>query len=163
MTNYREVSVTERLPEVANENYIIVSNKGIKTVRFFNGNRFEAAHYDSVITHWLEEVKDNNDLSDGQHTMRELYDHRITLFIALCKEIYGNPVYQTHNEIWKMPPVDGWFLMGIGKEKGKQITYHLPEGKWNETQFCQVITQSDYEFDGHNSSDVLERLKTIVN
>lgn len=103
-----------------------------------------------------EEGIDLNKISDGYHTFGELYEHRITLFIALCRAIEGQ-----ENDAWKMPPVDGWFLMGIGKEKGKQITYHLPDSKWNETQFCQVIMPSEYEFDGHTGSDVLERLKTI--
>lgn len=60
-----------------------------------------------------------NKISDGYHTFGELYEHRIALFIALCRAIEG-----TENDAWKMPPKDGWFLMGIGKEKGKQITYH---------------------------------------
>lgn len=156
MTNYRTVAVAERLPKVANENYLTISERGTETARFFNGTRFEAAHYEGEITHWLEKVADNNDVSDGYHTFRELYEHRITLFIALCRAIEGR-----EDDAWKMPPVDGWFLMGIGKEKGKQITYHLPESKWNETQFCQVIMQKDYEFDGHTGQDVLQRLKTV--
>lgn len=161
MTNYRTVATTERLPQVANENYLTISERGIETSRFFNGTRFETAHYEGEVTHWLEKVADNNDVSDGYHTFRELYEHRITLFIALCKELYKNPAYQTYNEVWRMPVEDGWFLMGINTEKGKQITYHLPESKWSETDFASNLHKASYEFDGHKSSDVLERLKTL--
>jgi hypothetical protein len=38
---------------------------------------------------WLIDLKacgmDTNRISDGYHTFGELYDHRIQLFIALCK------------------------------------------------------------------------------
>ena len=57
MTTYIEVSVTERLPKIANENYLTVSERGIKTGRFFNGIRFESASYEGEITHWLEEYR----------------------------------------------------------------------------------------------------------
>ena len=52
---YYPISVSERMPSIANENYLTISNNGIKTARFFNGNLFETAHYDGEITHWLEE------------------------------------------------------------------------------------------------------------
>ncbi len=29
--------------------------------------------------------------------------------------------------------------MGIGKEKGEQITYHLPLSKWDETNFAETL------------------------
>jgi thermostable 8-oxoguanine DNA glycosylase len=48
------VPVTERLPEISNENYYTISEKGNITNRFFNGKRFESAHYEGEITHWLD-------------------------------------------------------------------------------------------------------------
>jgi hypothetical protein len=100
-------------------------------------------------------------ISDGYHTFDELYEHRITLFIALCKELYKNPAYQTYNEVWRMPVDNGWFLMGINTEAGKQITYHLPESKWKETDFASNLHPKSYNYDGHKSSDVLERLRCL--
>lgn len=108
------------------------------------------------------------EVSDGYHTFTELYDHRITLFIALCRhmhELLGmeNPgkfeVWRSHRHSDEsMYP--GEFVMGIGKEKGKQITYHIPIERWHETNFAQEIDTAP-EFDGHTPSDVLERLKTL--
>ena len=57
-------------------------------------------------------------------------------------------------------PTDGWFIMGIGKEKGNQISYHLPLSRWDETDFAETLDQAP-EWDGHTSQDVLERLKTL--
>jgi hypothetical protein len=106
---------------------------------------------------------------DGYHTFTELYDHRIALWIALCR--------MTANVDWsewgiKDPTVwrskvhsdgtsyDGWFLLGINEEKGKQITYHIPLERWEETDFASTLERAP-EFDGHSSDDVLKRLKNL--
>jgi len=108
-------------------------------------------------------------VSDGYHTMDELYDHRIELFITLCRvgsksatgwEGYNFP------KVWRSylhsdgKGFDGWFILGIGKENGSQITYHLPESKWEETNFAETLDFAP-EWDGHTSSDVLNRLKNL--
>lgn len=98
---------------------------------------------------------------DGYYTYDELYDHRITLYIALCKQMFFNgPIIwrsKLHSDgsAWV-----GWFILGIYKEKGKQITYHIPIERWHETDFASECPRSP-EWDGHTSQDVLERLKTL--
>lgn len=112
---------------------------------------------------------DKNKISDGYHTFGELYDHRIELFIALCRVIHNStykegkwpesPVWRatTHSDGSQIP---GWFIMGIGREKGSQITYHLPASRWHDTDF--VLRDGNApEWDGHTSADVLERLKQL--
>lgn len=114
---------------------------------------------------------------DGYHTFTELYDHRITIYIALCKAAWGmdlvsknahnigmkNPVFfpvwrsQWHSDGSSM---DGWFVLGIGKEKGEQITYHLPNSRWDEVSFAETLEKAP-EFDGHTSDDVLKRLANL--
>lgn len=117
------------------------------------------------------EVEKTGKVSDSYHTFDELYEHRITLFIALCKVLK-----RQENAIGHMPKgesfvwrsklhsdgskFDGWFIIGIGKEKGEQITYHLPLSKWEETGFAETLDTAP-EFDGHTSADVLERLKKL--
>lgn len=34
------------------------------------------------------ELSDDAEISDGYHTIEELYDHRITLYFALCRQLY---------------------------------------------------------------------------
>jgi len=107
---------------------------------------------------------------DGYHTFDELYEHRITLFIALCKEfqwgLKRDGVALTYRLSWRSKLhhdgtfFDGWFIMGIGKKDGKQITYHLPMSKWEETKFAETLEKAP-EFDGHTSDDVLERIKKL--
>ena len=103
---------------------------------------------------------------DGYHTMDELYDHRITLFIALCRQVNHLDYEYGNSSVWRSKTNgdgtiwDGWFVMGIGKDAGKQITYHLPLSRWEETDFADTLDQAP-EFDGHSSQDVLERLKQL--
>lgn len=112
-------------------------------------------------------VRSLGQVSDGYHTIEELYDHRITLFIALCKRLQcdlrpprmGQRVWRskTHHDgtSW-----DGWFIIGIDRDKGEQISYHLPLSRWEETNFADTLERAP-EWDGHTSADVLERLKTL--
>ncbi len=110
---------------------------------------------------------DTNLISDGYHTFGELYEHRIVLFIALCKMYNNWRAYTSgRNYVWRSlkhsdgTSFEGWFVLGMFDEKGKQITYHLPMSKWDECAFAKTIDQSP-EFDGHTAGDVLERVKNL--
>lgn len=111
---------------------------------------------------------ENIKVSDGYHTFDELYEHRITLFIALCKKLgeVGDYNYEKDFNVWRSKihsdgsSFDGWFVLGVGKGKGNQITYHLPMDKWEDCYFAEILDKAP-EFDGHTSADVLERLKSL--
>lgn len=117
------------------------------------------------------EVNSYADVSDGYHTIEELYDHRITLYIALCKVIwrrYSDDAMKVNaKEVWRSKlhhdgtGYDGWFVLAIGTEPGKQITYHVPLSRWDETEFAETFDKAPVPFDGHTSSDVIERLKLL--
>lgn len=106
-------------------------------------------------------------ISDGYHSFDELYDHRITLFIALCRTLCQ---YHLDTGSWRCvwrsrkhsddSQMEGWFVLGIGEEAGHQITYHLPLSRWEETNFAWTLEKAP-KYDGHTSNDVLERLKKI--
>lgn len=116
-----------------------------------------------------EKVIDVDKIHDGYHTFSELYQHRAVLFIALCKEIYNNPAYQTGQKsfIWKTTKYSndkdlesGWFLMGIGKENGEQITYHFQMSYWSKADFADCIEKAP-NFDMHTSEDVIKRISDL--
>jgi hypothetical protein len=100
--------------------------------------------------------------SDGYHTFNELYEHRISLFIALCSEIDARTptgyVWRSHRHS-DGTMFEGWFLMGIGTEPGDQISYHLPLARWPDTDWLGTERLTAPEFDGHTAADVLTRLK----
>ncbi len=113
---------------------------------------------------------------DTYHTFDELYDHRITLYIALCRQLKGVMALAMHDDtsdipkhkIWRsrfhddgQPAFGGtWFVLGINQSKGKQVTYHLPIERWEETNFAETLVIPP-KWDGHTSGDVLERLKEL--
>ena len=108
---------------------------------------------------------DANEISDGYHTFGELYKHRITLFIALCRMTAFSMTYSSH-PVWRSQAhsdgtqMKGWFLLGINKEHGKQITYHLPIAYWPECNFAETLDKSPF-YDEHTSDDVLKRLAQL--
>lgn len=103
---------------------------------------------------------------DGYHTFDELYDHRITLFITLCRVLISDQGSEHWEPVWRSrlhhdgTSFEGWFIMGVGKNKGQQISYHLPLSRWEETNFAETLERAP-EWDGHTSDDVLERLKKL--
>lgn len=101
-------------------------------------------------------------ISDGYHTFDELYDHRITLWIALCRLLEHENINATWRAIVHSDgsSFDGWFILGTRKNAGEQITYHLPLSRWEETEFAQTLDTAP-KFDGHTSQDVLERIKKL--
>lgn len=112
--------------------------------------------------------QDNDCDCDGYHTFDELYDHRITLFIALCEVVAAGGFYK-NPQVWRSKKhSDGklcfgtgtQFVLGMNKEINKQITYHIPIERWDQTDFAETLEQAP-EWDGHTSEDVLNRLKYL--
>lgn len=127
------------------------------------------------IINWLiKNLKiDTNKISDGYHTFEELYDHRISLYISLCKIIQGykyngdlRNIFPDEKIVWRSlkhsdgSVWNGWFLLGINTRYGKQITYHLPINRWDDTSFADTRKKAP-KFDGHTPEDVIKRLKEL--
>lgn len=137
---------------------------------------------DMRLTGFEIEGPEEMECSDGYHTFSELYEHRIALYLALCKKINAEDELNKSmrafkegfafdrnswiREVWRSKlhsdgtSFDGWFVLGVNKEEGKQITYHLPLVKWEETNFAETLDKAP-EFDGHTAHDVLERFKKL--
>lgn len=104
--------------------------------------------------------------SDMYHTFDELYDHRIALFITTCRILSLAYPKEELMEVWRSElhsdgaRMDGWFILGIHKLPGVQITYHIPMDKWPETDFAETLAFAP-KWDGHTPDDVLERLKWL--
>lgn len=122
---------------------------------------------------------DIGSVSDGYHTFDELYEHRVTLYIAFCRVIASQadvklcsvdsvPYSVLHPErsIWRSKvhsngsSFEGWFVLGIGRTYGNQITYHIPMKYWDDTEFADTLDKAP-EYDGHSSQDVLQRIRDV--
>lgn len=109
----------------------------------------------------------SGDTSDGYHSFNELYAHRHALFLAL-----GRVLAEVANEMRAPNPAwrsrshadggsyDGWFILGINREPGQQISYHLPARLWGMADFAVTLDRAP-AFDGHTSTDVLSRLDSL--
>lgn len=102
--------------------------------------------------------------SDGYHTFDQLYESRTTLYIKLCQLLAQQ---QWAPEIWISKAhsdgsqMDGWFLLGIDTDPGKQITFHLPEKYWNTCSSFATKLEKAPVFDGHKTEDVLKRIRLL--
>jgi hypothetical protein len=117
---------------------------------------------------------DHLEVSDGYHTLDEVYEHRISLYIALCKrmrddlEVCLDGVGKDH-KVWRSrvhsdnTMFDNQFILGIGKHPGEQITYHIPMSRWDETDFAYTYEFAEQvpKWDAHTPGDVIERLKLL--
>lgn len=157
----------------------IQDTHGIEITRETKVIKFDNLNEDVINLLILENIDtvDTNNVSDGYHTFGELYEHRIQNFITLCRTIsnlraYVQGLLQQPGDMTKFAWMstlhsdgtnyEGWFILGLGMEKGEQITYHLPISKWEEcAKFAQKLDKAP-EFDGHTSQDVLDRLKNLV-
>lgn len=113
--------------------------------------------YEKKINEDISDLKNADLISDGYHTFKELYDHRIRLFIELCRAMS----YHFHYRIFRNKVDKDWMILGLydDTKKGTQITYHLPIKYWKE---CEQFSKTDNpKFDGHTSKDVLKRLEKI--
>lgn len=94
------------------------------------------------------------DVSDGYHTIEELYDHRCLLFIALCLKDRETSFYKED------PTSPGWFILYLETKYG-QINYHLPD-KFLPIVASKIKRNPEYVWDGHTSKDVLERIEKLI-
>lgn len=94
----------------------------------------------------------NNDMSDGYHTFDELYEHRCLLYINLVLALGGGILKRDH--------FYGWDCIYLETAYG-QISYHVPIGM-RSTYEGKLKEDQDYKYDGHTSSDTLDRLRNLA-
>lgn len=95
-------------------------------------------------------------MSDGYHTLDDLYEQRLILSAALAK---NNPHAwkSKRHEDGSVPFGGGWFIMGFDTDEGC-YTYHYELKDWDLFQ-CEELDKGK-PWDGHTSKDV-RRLLSI--
>ena len=95
-------------------------------------------------------VTSRHEISDGYHTMEDLYDHRCALFLLLC--------LRTPTLAWWKPDGDeGWFILFLELHSG-QISYHMP-AKYKGPVVAAKLAKGRGEWDKHDAKEVLARLE----
>ena len=111
------------------------------------------------------------DITDGYHTMKELYEHRHALFGALLR-VYDRditPFGATTIQAWKSRAhadgtmYVGHFIAGLRRRHldrtETQISYHLPLEWWDRIKCIELPYAPAY--DGYTSQDVIDRLNKL--
>ena len=106
------------------------------------------------------------DINDGYHTFKELYEFRKLYNALLFNNWYNTDssieVYKSKRHFDGEKCFDGnWFIVVAILPNGKQISNHYELKDWDLFKIPEY-DKSKYEFDGHTSQDVLERLKEII-
>jgi hypothetical protein len=101
------------------------------------------------------EPADPEEVSDGFHTMSELYAHRHALFIAATRL---DPDRSWRSRLHHDGTFLGetWFVAGMDLPTGA-ISYHLPADRWDELDHVGTLERAP-EWDGHTPDDVVQRL-----
>lgn len=97
------------------------------------------------------------EISDGYHTFKELYNHRHILTCHLLIQ-YRDIAFKTRKNQDK-DEWEGWFIAGLNTKLG-QISYHLPIEYWNMLPVQEIVYNDKY--DGHSSFDVHNRLRRLL-
>jgi hypothetical protein len=129
---------------------------------------------------FLEMEKEQNKItentSDGYHTFKELYEFRkvynSALFNEWAKQEMRNPKWANGNEPLNLPKYNvhkswrhndgelcfggGWFIVVAVLPTG-QISNHYEAKDWDLFKIPET-EKALFEFDGHTSQDVLDRL-----
>jgi len=114
----------------------------------------EEIGYEFKLLYMKEEIITEN-TSDGYHTFKELYHHRMILFSVLCNS--------NKEKAWKSKlHADGtmfpdYFIIGIDTPKG-QYSYHYKMENWDYFNVNEVNKAP--EWDGHQPNDI-ERLLSL--
>lgn len=99
---------------------------------------------------------DTNKISDGYHTFDELYEHRAKLFSIICnmnKDISWKSRLHDDGTM-----IEGMFIVGINTELG-HATYHYGLRYWDLFDVKELEKAPKY--DGHNSSQAIERILSL--
>lgn len=95
-------------------------------------------------------------LSDGYHTLDELYDHRRLLFLAWVLSD-GNPGHA----YWVAQHYPGWDLV-VTHVRGQQISYHVPICYRDIVRGLPEKTVSEHVWDGHTAADVAKIIREYL-
>ena len=105
----------------------------------------------------------SNLISDGYHTFYELYEFRKIYNAALFNEWYLQKKFNVHKSIKHWDGEEcfggGWFIVVALLPHG-QVSNHYEIKDWDLFKI-EICEKAKYQFDGHTSTDVIERLKKL--
>lgn len=122
---------------------------------------------ESITKDWLDVpeyliIEETGNISDGYHTFDELYEFRKLYNACLFNEWADRGVFGVHKSLkhhdGELCFGGGWFIVVATLPDG-QISNHYEIKDWDLFR-CRE-TDVGEKWDGHTSSDVVERLKKV--
>jgi hypothetical protein len=104
----------------------------------------------------LVPLPDADVVSDGYHTLGELYDHRRALFAALARALPAGAWRSRRHHPEDQPIFDGYFVAGINLPDGV-VSYHFTLARWNDFRHVPELHAAP-KWDGTGSRDSVARL-----
>lgn len=100
-----------------------------------------------------------SDISDGHHTFKELYEHRLALTAALTRLIplacWRSKAHNPEDD----EMFDGFFIVGIELPAGT-ITYHYKLEHWDKFDYVKTLMFAP-KWDGATPNDTVTRLLDV--
>lgn len=111
----------------------------------------------------FSKTPDMGNVSDGYHTFNELYEFRKVYNAVLFNQWAMLGKYEVHKSRKHHDGTlcfgGGWFIV-VAVLPGGQITNHYEEKDWELFKIPEEDV-AKYEFDGHTSKDVINRLLAL--
>ena len=130
-------------------------NRLIKT--FYNVENINKIIQDNI------DENDIENISDGYHTFKELYEFRKLYNAAFFNELSKNNICKVHkskrHSDGELCFGGGWFIVMAELPTG-QISNHYELSDWDLFQ-CNEQEIAD-EWDGHTPEDVIKRIKKYI-
>jgi hypothetical protein len=109
----------------------------------------------------MSQISTNNSISDGYHTLTELYDQRLALF-RLLMTLYCNAswkAYQHHD----LTILDGWFLVGIDFPNFGTISYYARNSLWDSFKVRILEKAPLNNLTSSQTVEMLENITSFIN
>lgn len=127
-------------------------------MRTIKENKYEKFINQAIIDHEKNKMINTNNISDGQHTFGELYEHRAKLFSVICNQ------ESISERAWKSKlhsdgsMYENYFIVGISTPDG-QATYHYEMKYWDLFNVKEL--EKAPKWDGHTSDQAINRLLSL--
>ncbi len=137
---------------------MVMENKVSAVVKSF----YNVENINKIIQDNIDEDKIEN-ISDGYHTFKELYEFRKLYNAAFFNELVKNNTCKVHkskrHSDGELCFGGGWFIVMAELPTG-QISNHYELSDWDLFK-CEEQERAD-KFDGHTPEDVMKRIKAYI-
>jgi len=142
---------------IPNERFSKIEEK----LSFKNINNLRVNKINEMIMKYkLDSNFSSKEISDGHHTFRELYHHRIVMFATICN-LFSDISWKSkkHYDEENDPMYNGSFIVGINTPDG-MATYHIKLEYWDMFNIPEIDRAPKYDGE-YSSDDVIKRIYSL--